>query len=523
MKIVLKGGKGSGNFGHAGRPGKIGGSAPAMGRGVSGGKLPPGKRVWQGQKYDQPRQLTNIQTGNIGEEMAAKAMEDHLGVEFSGLNIGRTNAPVDIAGDHHAIEVKAGPASNGRSAQHWRATIATETPNERKLVRQMSKEEKRAYNQYKQQQVFERKNAMVAEMSKMAGTEIKPATVGVILTPDGKRGDVFLFDGFHARIGWNKTDTGTYLGTYEIDDPNNYKEEIFKGGKGSGNWGHAGRPGKRGGSAPKSGIGASMSLRTGKSASKRQAAAKGDNAQPSVEELLKREIKVDEGYVDAEFSGITNGKFIGELEDGTKVLVKPSDYGGLRPTAAESETQTYETAKLLGYDNLVTPSTVMADGRNAQVLQKGETLKSYNASRGLLDQYRYGSDPVMDSDMRKIMVLDAVVGNGDRHGNNIFVVERNGQKRLMAIDNDAAYTNTRGAAAGYYMRGTVAKSMVAPDAERLVADLKPSELSGIVNLYDKNTGHWDTIGQKFGTDERSNARSRASYILNLWGDVRDAN
>ena len=46
---------------------------------------------------------------------------------------------------------------------------------------------------------------------------------------------------------------------------------ILKGGPGSGHWGHAGRPGDRGGSAPKS---SGMSLRTGRDASRRQQAAK---------------------------------------------------------------------------------------------------------------------------------------------------------------------------------------------------------------------------------------------------------
>lgn len=39
--------------------------------------------------------------------------------------------------------------------------------------------------------------------------------------------------------------------------------QVLKGSASSGNWGHAGRQGKRGGSAPKSGVGAAMSLRTG--------------------------------------------------------------------------------------------------------------------------------------------------------------------------------------------------------------------------------------------------------------------
>ena len=39
---------------------------------------------------------------------------------------------------------------------------------------------------------------------------------------------------------------------------------VLKGSSRSGNYGHAGRPGKRGGSAPKTGWGAAMSIRTGK-------------------------------------------------------------------------------------------------------------------------------------------------------------------------------------------------------------------------------------------------------------------
>ena len=49
---------------------------------------------------------------------------------------------------------------------------------------------------------------------------------------------------------------------------------VTKGGAGSGNWGHAGRQGKVGGSSPREGVGAAMSIRTGRTASKRQAIAK---------------------------------------------------------------------------------------------------------------------------------------------------------------------------------------------------------------------------------------------------------
>jgi hypothetical protein len=52
------------------------------------------------------------------------------------------------------------------------------------------------------------------------------------------------------------------------------KVAVQEGGPGSGNWGHAGIPGQRGGSAPKGGEGAAMSLKTGKTADERRAEAK---------------------------------------------------------------------------------------------------------------------------------------------------------------------------------------------------------------------------------------------------------
>jgi hypothetical protein len=44
-------------------------------------------------------------------------------VKFDTVNVGVNNAPIDVAGDHMAVEVKTGLASNGVKSQHWRATI----------------------------------------------------------------------------------------------------------------------------------------------------------------------------------------------------------------------------------------------------------------------------------------------------------------------------------------------------------------------------------------------------------------
>lgn len=52
------------------------------------------------------------------------------------------------------------------------------------------------------------------------------------------------------------------------------EEEATKGGPGSGNWGHAGRPGSVGGSAPKTGTGAAVSRTSGRDVYSRSAMAK---------------------------------------------------------------------------------------------------------------------------------------------------------------------------------------------------------------------------------------------------------
>lgn len=205
--IALKGGSGSGNFGHSGRPGKIGGS------GSGGG------RVWQGAQHEAGDvKLSKLQVGAIGEELAMKALSEKFGVPFETLNVGVNNAPIDVAGDHLAIEVKSGLATNSSTAQHWRATIGQPGKEESELLKQMTSEEKRAHNSYKYEQILKRKNDMLNQLSEIAGSEVKPMTVGVILSADGKRGDVYAVPGFHLRLPWASYATPDYhLESYDIE------------------------------------------------------------------------------------------------------------------------------------------------------------------------------------------------------------------------------------------------------------------------------------------------------------------
>lgn len=109
---TFKGGAGSGNFGHHGRPGEVGGS------GGGGANLDHDQRVWRGKQAEGSASTSKLDTGAIGEKMAASALERLLGAKFSTVNVGVNNAPFDLAGDSTAVEVKAGMSTNGMTAHH---------------------------------------------------------------------------------------------------------------------------------------------------------------------------------------------------------------------------------------------------------------------------------------------------------------------------------------------------------------------------------------------------------------------
>ena len=205
---VTKGGEGSGNFDHAGRPGEVGGSAP------SGATL---DRVWTGEQHEGEATVNKLETGAIGEGIVMDVLSQLHDVPFGTVNVNVNNAPFDVSGDSLAVEVKTGLATNGKSAQRWRATIGQPGKAETELLKQMSAEEKRAHNERKMQAILDRKHALLHKMSEEAGREIHPMTMGLILSGDGKRADVFAFDGFHLRLPWNKYATPEhFLGTYDV-------------------------------------------------------------------------------------------------------------------------------------------------------------------------------------------------------------------------------------------------------------------------------------------------------------------
>ncbi len=173
-------------------------------------------KVWNGEQAPKGK-LSKLDTGAIGEKLAKKALSRHFGKDIQIVNIEKSNEAVDLSSNTLAIEVKTGLASNNKSAQHWRSTIGEPGNAEKGLLKGMSDGVKDKHNRRKDKKILERKRNLISRMSSRGGRRVKGYTVGIILSPSGKRGDVFLIPGFHLRLGWNKYATDEYyIGTYKV-------------------------------------------------------------------------------------------------------------------------------------------------------------------------------------------------------------------------------------------------------------------------------------------------------------------
>jgi phage-related protein (TIGR01555 family) len=162
------------------------------------------------------KMLTKLETGKLGEEIAIAYMRDYMGAKGARhLNSDVNNSAVDLIAGKNLVEVKAGLVSNGKTAQHWRATIGQPGPSETAWLAKASPEKKREWNEAKAADILARKNAALKRARQEFGPGIQPKTLTTILNPDTKTADVFLFDGFHSRIAWNSPEVKkAYRGTY---------------------------------------------------------------------------------------------------------------------------------------------------------------------------------------------------------------------------------------------------------------------------------------------------------------------
>lgn len=180
-------------------------------------KKTPRRRAWSGQPVTlQHTPPSKQNTGKIGEAVAAAFVRDHLGArDVRQANSEKNNFPVDLRYDHTLVEVKAGLASNDASAAQWRLTIGEPGAKEKAWLKTATPKQKAKWNARKQDLIEQRKAAIVANYEKLTGTRQKTRTITTIIDPDRQLADVYVFDGWHKRIGWTSEQAQkAYVGTY---------------------------------------------------------------------------------------------------------------------------------------------------------------------------------------------------------------------------------------------------------------------------------------------------------------------
>jgi hypothetical protein len=176
------------------------------------------ERAFDGVGNENATRLSKLEAGALGENIAIAYLQS-LGLKDARqINTDKPNFPVDLIGDHGVYEVKTGQVSNSRAAQQWRATIGQPSKATTEWLKTASPEEKAAHNRRKSAEIMERKNKVVEEYSAEIGQQIKPHTITLILDPDRGIADVFVYDGFHSRIGYTGPEAKkAYVGSYKYN------------------------------------------------------------------------------------------------------------------------------------------------------------------------------------------------------------------------------------------------------------------------------------------------------------------
>jgi len=200
-------------------------------------------------------------------------------------------------------------------------------------------------------------------------------------------------------------------------------EEAYRrlGGKGSGHWGHASKPGRRGGSLPRS---VAMSIRTGRDWEERQKEAKKKKFGTSEEVGSER--------IDQDLQGINENTKIIEFDDGSKGVFKYDMVHG----TPEGEVVASEFDKSIGWG--IVPETIM-------YTHQGETgsLQEFIPDAQTLRQRKdlKGDVPLqLEQDRARMAVMDSIFDNDDRHMGNYMV--SNDNSKLWVIDNGGFFAES---------------------------------------------------------------------------------
>jgi hypothetical protein len=124
----------------------------------------------------------------------------------------------DLVAHTALIEVRAGLVSNPKSAQHWTAPEIKSGKAEKAYMKTLSREAKADFVRLKRAVTLRRKRAALSHLSRRLGRPIQPMTIASIINPDTQESDIFEFNGFYLRIGWNsRRAQRAYKGTYRYE------------------------------------------------------------------------------------------------------------------------------------------------------------------------------------------------------------------------------------------------------------------------------------------------------------------
>lgn len=219
-RLIIKGGPGSGHFGHEGRPGQRGGSAPSEGTTISEGK------AWK---------------PSVAARDMERKMADTFGEAKEWSNacfIGPSGRLLVPGGDHQAsaMKVMGGRADDGTPGWMTDAEDALDKVIDTGLIRINSGDDDVAFDIRSEDGVTDN------QLSRMAAIVTSIAMQyghwpSLTMTADGRTRGIFSDDAYRL-LGFQDTQSFMPYGGVE------------RGGPGSGHFGHEGRPGERGGSLP---------------------------------------------------------------------------------------------------------------------------------------------------------------------------------------------------------------------------------------------------------------------------------
>jgi hypothetical protein len=177
------------------------------------------QRAFNGKQVAIETKMSKQQAGALGEALVIDYLHSQGYEDAAPLNSELPNFAVDLVQDHEVIEVKTGMASNSAAAQQWRMTIGEPGKAEKAWLQSASPAEKAAWNSRKNEMIKERKQAAMDKISEAVGHPVKGRTMTTILNPDTKTIDLYSFEGFHQRIGWNSQQAKDgYIGSFTYTD-----------------------------------------------------------------------------------------------------------------------------------------------------------------------------------------------------------------------------------------------------------------------------------------------------------------